>query len=135
MSRKPTAESTTAHHVSLAVVLQVRSGSLQALLWERARPPYAGAWSLPGGRLVRGETLERSIRRQLAEKVDVREVAHVEQLGTWSDPRRNPAAWEIATAYLGLVPLGLDPAVPADTHWHPADDLPSTAFDHRAIVL
>jgi 8-oxo-dGTP diphosphatase len=135
MSRKPTGESTTAHHVSLAVVLQVRSGTLQALLWERAQAPFAGAWSLPGGRLVRGETLERSIRRQLAEKVDVREVAHVEQLGTWSDPGRNPAAWEIATAYLGLVPLGLDPAVPADTRWHPADDLPTTAFDHRAIVL
>ena len=135
MSRKPTGESTTAHHVSLAVVLQVRAGTLQALLWERARPPFAGAWSLPGGRLLRGETLERSIRRQLAEKVDVREVAHVEQLGTWSDPRRNPAAWEIATAYLGLVPLGLDPLLPADTRWHPVDDLPATAFDHREIVL
>ena len=41
MSRKPTGESTTAHHVSLAVVLQVRAGTLQALLWERARPPFA----------------------------------------------------------------------------------------------
>jgi ADP-ribose pyrophosphatase YjhB (NUDIX family) len=135
MSRKPAGESTTAHHVSLAVVLQVRAGSLQALLWERARRPFAGAWSLPGGRLLRGETLELSIRRQLAEKVDVREVAHVEQLGTWSDPGRNPTAWEIATAYLGLVPVGLDPSVPADTSWHPVKDLPETAFDHREIVL
>jgi 8-oxo-dGTP diphosphatase len=135
MSRKPTGESTTAHHISLAVVLQVRAGTLQALLWERARSPFAGAWSLPGGRLVRGETLEHSIRRQLAEKVDVREVAHVEQLGTWSDPRRNPTAWEIATAYLGLVPLGLDPGLPADTRWHAVGDLPDTAFDHREIVL
>ena len=117
------------------MVLQVRRGTLQALLWERAQPPFVGAWSLPGGRLARGETLERSIRRQLAETVEVREVAHVEQLGTWSDPQRNPAAWEIATAYLGLVPLGLDPAVPADTGWHPVEDLPATAFDHREIVL
>ena len=81
-----------------------------------------------------GETLERSIRRQLAEKVDVRDVAHVEQLGTWN-PRRNPVAWEIATAYLGLVPLGVDPRVPADTRWHAVNDLPETAFDHREIVL
>jgi len=82
-----------------------------------------------------GETLEQSILRHLATKVDVREVAHVEQLGTWSDPSRHPDRWELATVYLGLVPLGLDPDVPADTSWHPVDQLPATSFDHGAIVL
>jgi ADP-ribose pyrophosphatase YjhB (NUDIX family) len=135
MSRKPRRESTTPAQVSLAVVLQVRDEALQALLWERALPPFAGAWSLPGGTLDSGETLERSIRRHLATKVDVRELAHLEQLGTWSEPTRNPIAWEVATAYLGLVPVGVDPDVPADTQWHPIDALPETAFDHGAIVL
>jgi hypothetical protein len=65
----------------------------------------------------------------------VREVSHLEQLGTWSDPLRHPERWELATAYLGLVPLGLDPRVPADTAWHSVDELPQTAFDHGAIVL
>jgi 8-oxo-dGTP diphosphatase len=105
------------------------------LLWERGRAPFAGHWSLPGGVLSPGETLEASIRRHLAAKVDVREVAHLEQLGTWSEPDRDPTRWEIATAYLGLVPLGVDPAVPADTAWHPVDALPPTAFDHGDIVL
>jgi 8-oxo-dGTP diphosphatase len=105
------------------------------LLWERALDPFAGRWSLPGGELAEGETLADSIRRHLAEKVDVRELAHVEQLGTYSDPRRNPARWELATAYLGLVPLGVDPDVPPDTRWHPVEGLPATAFDHEAIVL
>lgn len=122
-------------HSSLAVVLQVRDGRLQTLLWQRARAPFAGAWALPGGVLAQGETLEQSIRRHLAEKVDVREVAHLEQLGTLSDPKRNPDAWELATAYLGLVPLGVDPDVPADTRWHPVGSLPPTAFDHGAVVL
>ena len=67
--------------------------------------------------------------------MDVSEVAHLEQLGTWSDPARHPGRWELATAYLGLVPLGIDPRVPADTRWHPVDALPETAFDHGAIVL
>lgn len=113
----------------------MRSATLCVLLWERAREPFAGRWSLPGGALEPGETLEQSIRRHLAAKVDVRELAHVEQLGTWSEPGRNPAGWELATAYLGLVPAGLDPHVPADTAWHPVDDLPPTAFDHGTIVL
>jgi len=122
-------------HVALATVFQVRHGELTALLWERAREPYSGTWALPGGTLVSDETLERSILRHLATKVDVREVSHLEQLGTWSDPARHPERWELATAYLGLVPLGLDPRVPSDTRWHAVDALPETAFDHGAIVL
>ena len=122
-------------HVALATVFQVRGEELNVLLWERAREPFSGDWALPGGALASDETLERSILRHLATKVDVREVAHLEQLGTWSDPARHPERWELATAYLGLVPLGLDPRVPADTSWHPVDALPATAFDHGEIVL
>jgi ADP-ribose pyrophosphatase YjhB (NUDIX family) len=122
-------------HVSLAVVLQVRESRLEVLLWQRAREPFAGAWSLPGGYLEPGETLEQSIRRHLAAKVDVRELSHLEQLETRSDPDRFPGEWQLATAYLGLVPVGVDPAVPEDTTWHPVDRLPSLAFDHEPITL
>jgi 8-oxo-dGTP diphosphatase len=122
-------------HAALAVVLRVGRTDVQTLLWERARDPFAGAWSLPGGYLEHGETLEESIRRHLAAKVDVRELSHLEQLGTWSDPGRHPDEWQLATAYLGLVPCDADPAVPADTAWHPVDRLPRMAFDHEAIVL
>jgi ADP-ribose pyrophosphatase YjhB (NUDIX family) len=108
---------------------------LQVLLWERAEDPFAGRWALPGGYLVPGETLEASIRRHLAQKVDVRDVAHLEQLETRSDPERTPQEWQLATAYLGLVPSDLDPQLPADTAWHAVDELPALAFDHGAIVL
>ena len=82
-------------------MLQVREGRLQALLWQRAREPFLGAWSLPGGYLEPGETLEQSIRGHLAQKVDVRELAHLEQLETLSDPDRNPLEWELATRTSG----------------------------------
>jgi ADP-ribose pyrophosphatase YjhB (NUDIX family) len=126
--------SAPASHEALAVVLQVRDGTLQVLLWQRAREPFNGAWALPGGLLGPSETLEASIRRHLAAKVDVRELAHLEQLETRSDPARHPGR-VIATAYLGLVPSHHNPTVPADTTWHPADTLPELAFDHHAVVL
>jgi hypothetical protein len=126
--------SALASHEALAVVLQVRDGGLQVLLWQRAREPFNRAWALPGGLLGPSETLEASIRRHLAAKVDVRELAHLEQLETRSDPARHPHRM-IATAYLGLVPSHHNPAVPADTTWHPADVLPELAFDHHGIVL
>ena len=107
----------------------------QTLLWQRGKEPDAGAWALPGGYLDADETLEDSIRRHLAAKVDVRELSHLEQLGTWSDPARHPRERQLATAYLGLVPTDADPAVPSDTAWHPVDRLPRMAFDHDEIVL
>lgn len=119
----------------LAVVLQVRDQLLRALLWQRAQDPDSGSWALPGGTLDPKETLEGSIRRHLAEKVDVRRVAHLEQLGSWSDPDRNPRRRELATAFLGIVPAGVDPHLPQDTAWHRVDDLPRLAFDHGEIVL
>ncbi|HEY3262484.1 MAG TPA: NUDIX domain-containing protein [Pseudonocardiaceae bacterium] len=114
--------------------MQVRAGVLQVLFWQRALPPHAGRWALPGGRLGADEDVEHSVRRQLTEKVDVREVAHVEQLAVFSSPDRVPDPRVIATAFLGLVPAGADPAAPADTVWHPLTELPDTAFDHGAIV-
>jgi ADP-ribose pyrophosphatase YjhB (NUDIX family) len=131
-------EFTTEHraaHEALGVVLQVREGHLQVLLWRRAREPFLGAWALPGGRLSSSETLEGSIRRHLAAKVDVRELSHLEQLETLSDPGRFPGERLVGTAYLGLVPAGIDPRVPEDTRWHEVEELPELAFDHLAIVL
>jgi ADP-ribose pyrophosphatase YjhB (NUDIX family) len=130
MERKPLAQTTTHAHGTVAVVLQVRETKLQVLLWQRARPPFEGRWALPGG-MLENEGLERSIRRHLAAKVDVRELSHLEQLETHADPRSGG----VTTAYLGLVRAGLDPAVPEDTEWHQVDRLPRTAFDHGAFAL
>jgi len=130
-----TPESKTASQAVLAVVFQVREGRLQTLLWQRARAPYANSWALPGGTLEPGESLEQSIRRHLATKVDVRELSHLEQLETRSDPERNPDRWELATGYLGLIPRDANPSLPGDTSWHPVDLLPTLAYDHEPIVL
>lgn len=121
-------------HEALAVVAQVRDGMLCVLVWQRAQPPAVGRWALPGGVLGASETLEDSIRRHLAVKVDVGELSHLEQLATYSQPRRYPAPRRLATAYLGLVPAQLDPAIPPDTEWQPVDALPAMAFDHAEVI-
>jgi ADP-ribose pyrophosphatase YjhB (NUDIX family) len=121
--------------VTLGVVLQVRGSSLCVLLWQRGRPPFEAAWSLPGGYLEPGDALDDSIRSQLARKVDVGELSWLEQLETRSDPDRHPREWQLATGYLGLVPRDLDPALPEDTRWFPVDELPRMAFDHGDFTL
>ena len=127
----------TVHEVLIAV-LQVRPTpagvQLCVLLWQRAQPPQVGYWSLPGGRLGPDEDIETSALRQLAEKVDVREVAHLEQLAVFSDPHRTPHRRTVASTFLGIVPLFADPQLPSDTAWHPVNELPSMSFDHRTVV-
>jgi ADP-ribose pyrophosphatase YjhB (NUDIX family) len=116
------------------VVLSVRSGRLSVLLWRRARSPYRNRWSLPGGGVEPQDRLREAITRHLATKVDVRELAHLEQLATHSAINRDPRARVLATAYLGLVPSDVAPQLPADTAWHPVDHLPPTAFDHHYFI-
>lgn len=121
-------------HEALGVVFQVRQGQLCVLLWQRAEPPFPGSWALPGGALLPGERLGTSASRHLAAKVDIAEIAHLEQLETRSDPFRDPRERVLATAYLALVTAGAQPRLPADTSWHRVDSLPLCAFDHESII-
>ena len=66
-------------HEVLAVVLSVRDGRLCVLLWKRARSPHRGRWALPGGGVEPVERLREAITGHLATKVDVRDVADLEQ--------------------------------------------------------
>lgn len=133
-AQKGKQEATSFGHEVLAVTLQVQPDRLCVLLWQRAEPPQVGRWALPGGRLLAEERMGTSVARHLTEKVDVRTVAHLEQLETRSDPHRDPRGRILATAYLGLVPSTVQAAVPSDTRWHPVADLPAMAFDHSSIV-
>ncbi|MFL5954032.1 MAG: NUDIX hydrolase [Gaiellaceae bacterium] len=71
-------------HAVVAVVLRAREGRLEVLLDRGV---------LPSAPLARGESLEDT----LARAVDVRGLAHVEQLETVAQPDDG-----VATAYLGL---------------------------------
>lgn len=127
-------------HEAIAAVLQVRTDPatgtmmLSVLATRRRRAPYERQWALPSGSVEVDETIGQSARRHLAAKVDLAEVAHLEQLETLSDPGRDPYDRTIATAYLGLVPWTSDPELPTTAGWLPVEELPAMAFDHAAVV-
>jgi 8-oxo-dGTP diphosphatase len=103
-------------------------------MWRRAQAPFSRRWALPGGGVLAHERLRAAITRHLAEKVEVRELTHLEQLATHSNIQRDPRGRVLATAYLGIVPTSATPALPDDTAWQPVEDLPPTAFDHVDFI-
>ena len=129
----PDSRAKTAAHAVLAAVLQVRDWRLAgAAVAAGPRAVRRCTGRFPAAPSSADETLEESVRRHLAAKVDVREVSHLEQLETRSDPGRNPAHRELATAFLGLVPSDADPALPRRHALAPARRAAATRVRPRA---
>lgn len=52
----------------LAAGAVIRDGGGRILLVLRGRPPQAGRWSLPGGRVEAGESLAQAVEREVLEE-------------------------------------------------------------------
>jgi 8-oxo-dGTP diphosphatase len=119
------------------VIFTVNEEQLKALLVKRAEEPFAGFWSIPGGFLQKGESLEDAAFRVMEEKTGVREV-YLEQLYTFGKPDRDPRARIITVTYFALIPwktlIRPESKKVSDLAWYPVDDLPELAFDHNDIL-
>lgn len=122
------------------VLLTVRMGQLSVLLVERDTHPYRGALALPGGFVRQDEDLDEAAVRRLERETGVRrDTAHVEQLGAYGSPRRDPRMRVVSVAYLVFAP-DLPPPVPGrrtrSVAWWPVEkvDSPALAFDHEQVL-
>jgi ADP-ribose pyrophosphatase YjhB (NUDIX family) len=68
------------------------------VLIKRKNPPYG--WSLPGGFVDYGETLEEAAVREAKEETSLR-VTLVSALGAYSDPKRDPRHHTISYVFVG----------------------------------
>lgn len=127
--------------VDLAI-FTVRQGELQVLLIERGKEPFLGQPALPGGYVRDGETLKQAALRELREETGIDGgPLHLEQLGAYGDPQRDPRGRVISVAYLALGPDLPAPTAGTDAqaaHWIPIgtaiDEAAKLAFDHADIL-
>jgi 8-oxo-dGTP diphosphatase len=116
---------------------------LLVLLVLRRDDPFAGQWSLPGTLVRQGESLEDAAYRMLAEKIRV-ENLYLEQLYTFGGPDRDPREAEtqfgvryLSVSYFALVRFAeakLMAHPENQVAWHPLQQVPALAFDHRQIL-
>ena len=118
------------------VVLTVRADALCALLVRRGEAPFRGRWALPGGFVRVSESVDAAAARELVEETGVSGL-HLEQLGTYGEPRRDPRMRVVSVAYLALAPdlpvpvAGTDAAAAS---WVSVAEVSSLAFDHSVIL-
>ncbi|MDA2806866.1 NUDIX hydrolase [Nocardiopsis suaedae] len=125
------------------VILTLRSSRLHVLLVERGIEPYAGAQALPGGFLNNAsEDIAVAAERELREEAELdASRLHLEQLGTYGAPDRDPRGRVVSVAYQAIAPGLPSPVAGTDAaaaEWRPVDDVDSgrlkLAFDHERIL-
>jgi 8-oxo-dGTP diphosphatase len=135
------------------VTLTIRDGGLHVLLVQRGVPPHEGQWALPGGfvRASSEDLAEAAVRELSDETGEHLGKAHLEQLGTYGAPGRDPRMRVISVAYLVFAPELPEPRAGSDAAaaaWVDVSSLGLTdggtgqrsgttrklAFDHAAIV-
>ncbi len=119
------------------VIIEIRGGESGGqpgiVLIERVNEPHG--WALPGGFVDYGETLARAARREAKEETGL-DVELVDQLYTYSDPKRDPRQHTLSTVFIARAdgrPVGGDDAAAARVF--DRAHLPETlAFDHGQIL-
>ena len=123
-------------------VFTIRDDALLVLLIERGEEPFLGALALPGGFVKPDEDLDQAAARELAEETGLRAGSwHLEQLGSYGAPDRDPRMRVVTVAYWAIctdLPVlrgGGDAVAAALT---PVEQIERgvvrLAFDHERIV-
>lgn len=119
--------------VAVNVIVEDRG---RILLVKRNKHPFKGRWSLPGGYVEYGETVEQAAQRELLEECGIK--VRLDQIvGVYSDPERQLKKHVIAICYKAralatnakkIHPEGI-------SLYFPKNAIPAKlAFDHQKML-
>ena len=92
-------------HASVdCIIFGFEEGELSLLLLKRTFEPAKGEWSLAGGFVQEGESLDDAARRVVAELTGLSDL-YMRQVHTYGDPGRDPGERVLSTAYYALVDI------------------------------
>ena len=102
--------------------------SLKVLLIKRQDHPFLGCWALPGGFIRPEESGYQAASRVLSNETGLGEI-YLEQIYTFTQPKRDPRMRVIDIAYLALIPAAPLRAESGDAAWF------NVRFDNEQILV
>ncbi len=84
------------------IIFGFNEGELNLLLLKRNFQPAMGEWSLMGGFVQQGESVDNAAKRVLAELTGLENV-YMEQVGSFGEVERDPGERVISVAYYALI--------------------------------
>ena len=118
------------------IIFGFDKGSLKLLLLKRNFEPAKGSWSLMGGFVQDGESVEDAAKRVLAELTGLENV-YMEQVGTFGEVDRDPGERVISVAYYALININeydRNLVQQHNAHWAEINEIPPLVFDHPQMV-
>lgn len=118
------------------VIFGLNHSRLSLLLARRRFEPEMGRWSLMGGFVRAGESVDNAAKRVLLELTGLDDV-YMQQVGTFGDVNRDPGARVISVAYCALINFDEHDRLRVASHdaqWVGLDNLPELGFDHSEMV-
>ena len=118
------------------IIFGFDKGSLKLLLLKRNFEPAKGSWSLMGGFVQDGESVDDAAKRVLAELTGLENV-YMEQVGTFGEEDRDPGERVISVAYYALININeydRNLVQQHNAHWAEINEIPPLVFDHPQMV-
>jgi len=118
------------------VVFGFQKDKFEVILIKRKRNPEKNKWALPGGFVLKNETIEQAAQRILKETSNVKNI-YLEEVHSFSEVNRFPLRRVITIAYFALINPekhlirpGIDTS---DVRWVNIEEVKKLPFDHNKI--
>lgn len=118
------------------IIFGFNEGELNLLLLKRNFQPAMGEWSLMGGFVQQGESVDDAAKRVLAELTGLENV-YMEQVGSFGEVERDPGERVISIAYYALININeydRELVQQHNAYWVNINELPPLVFDHPLMV-
>lgn len=109
---------------------------LKALLIKRGFEPKKGKWSLMGGFVQSGESVDDAAKRILDQLTGLHDI-YMEQLHVFGEVGRDPGGRVVSVAYYALIKIDDYSRELMEAHqaqWFALSDIPALVFDHRKMI-
>ena len=118
------------------IIFGFNEGELSLLLLKRNFQPAMGEWSLMGGFVQQGESVDNAAKRVLAELTGLENV-YMEQVGSFGEVERDPGERVISVAYYALININeydRELVHQHNAYWVNINELQPLIFDHPQMV-